>query len=107
MHVPLCANEPPSTASTSTLKLTSGLAILSATSARSNRSFLTCYPMLLSSHPREGGSELTPGRSMVLWRSQSATPVSESLQRTKQESLRNSARWEATMLTKRKERDLG
>ena len=30
--------------------------------ARSNRSFSTCFPMPLSSHQREDGSELKPGR---------------------------------------------
>src|SRR5262249_2163082 len=96
-----------STASISTLLLTSDLATLSATSARSNRFCLIFFPMLLSSRRREDGSALTPGKPTARWRFQSVIPGSASPLRTRQRSSRNFARWEATMLTREKERDLG
>src|SRR5262249_46524901 len=97
----------PSMASTSMLQLTSVLGTSLATSARSNRSFSICYPMLLSSPGRADGSALTPGKPTAQWRFQSVTLASGSRLRTRQRSSRNFARWEATTLTKEKELDLG
>src|SRR5262245_41108443 len=107
MPAPLCGSVLPGTASTSTLRLTSGLGILSGTSARSNRYFSTCFPTQGSSRQREDGSELTLGKLTALWRFQSVTPGSGSRLRTRQISSRNFARWEATTLTREKGLDLG
>ena len=47
---------------------------------------------------------LTPGRVTARWKSRSVTPASVSPRRIRRRSSRNFARWEATMLTRRKER---
>ena len=49
---------------------------------------------------REGASELSPGRSMAQWKSQSVTPASALRQRTSQRSSRNFVRWAPTIHTR-------
>ena len=63
--------------------------------------------MPLSSPRREDGLELKPGRQMVLWKFQSATLASGSPPRISQRYSRNSARWEATTLTRDEGTGLG
>ena len=57
--------------------------------------------------PEGGRIGINARQAMARWRFQSATPASASRRRTKQGSSRNSARWDPTMRTRRKERGSG
>src|SRR5262249_42323700 len=101
------ASEPQSTASTSTLRLTSVSATLLAMSARSSRSFSTFFPTQLSSRRKAGASVLRPGKLTAQWKFQSVTPASASPRTTRQRFSRSFARWGATTLRRERELDLG